>query len=108
MPPPKPTVPVAAKPKHGNSFDPWNSSSTGHQRADGNPGGSTGWRLSRTGKLAQQFRSGGTGGKRMSDTIEPGSEDWDEKSKALIPKDVRARANYSIGDMLVQKPNSMY
>lgn len=59
-------------------------------------------------KLSYQFKSGGTGGKRVSDQVGAGSEDWDEKAKALIPKDVRARAELSIEDMLVgKKINSM-
>lgn len=103
MPPQKSTVPTAAQPKHGAYFDAWNSSSTGHQRAENKLGGSTGWRQSRSMKLSHQFKSGGTGGKRISDEVGAGSEDWDEKAKALIPKDVRERAKLSIKDMLVGK-----
>ena len=55
-------------------------------------------------KLGHQFKSGGTGGKRISDTIGAGSEDWDEKAKAFIPKDIRERARLSVRDMLVGKP----
>jgi hypothetical protein len=55
-------------------------------------------------KLGHQFKSGGTGGKRVHDTVGAGSEDRDEKAKALIPKDVKARARRSIRDMLVGKP----
>lgn len=106
MPAPKSTVSAAAKPKYGDYFDAWNSSSTGHQRAENTLGGSTGWRQSRSMKLSHQFKSGGTGGKRISDKVGAGSEDWDEKAKALIPKDVRARAELSVGDMLVGKNNS--
>jgi len=64
-------------------------------------GASTGWRVSRTTKLSYQFKSGGTGGKRVSDTVGAGSEDWDEKAKALIPKETRARAKHSVRDMLM-------
>jgi len=106
MPFSKPTI-TPAKPKYSDPFDPWNSVSTGHQTAENKIGGSTGWRQSRTGKLAHQFRSGGTGGKRISDKVGAGSEDYDEKAQALIPKNVRARAIYSVGDMLVGKPKSM-
>jgi hypothetical protein len=108
MPPSQPIIPIAAKPKLNNYFDPWNSSSTGHQRADNKLGESTGWRQSRNMKLTHQFKSGATGGKRISDTVGAGSEDWDEKAKALIPKNVRARAAYGIGDMLVGKPASTF
>ncbi|PTB68091.1 hypothetical protein BBK36DRAFT_1194878 [Trichoderma citrinoviride] len=55
-------------------FDPWNSSATGHQRAETQPG--TGWRHSRTRKLNSQFGAGdGSGGKRLSDTWGAGAED---------------------------------
>ena len=40
---------------------------------------------------------------RVSDQVGAGSEDWDEKTKALIPKAVRERAKNSVGDMLVGK-----
>ncbi|KAL7948865.1 hypothetical protein V8C42DRAFT_231096 [Trichoderma barbatum] len=55
-------------------WDPWNSSATGHQRAETQPG--TGWRHSRTRKLNSQFRAGdGSGGERLSDTWGAGAED---------------------------------
>jgi len=107
MPPPKSTIPPAPQPKHSNVFDPWNSSSTGHQRAE-SKGNGTGWRQSRNGKLASQFKSGEIGGMRISDKVGPGSEDWDEKAKALIPNGVRARSQSGIRDMLVGKPNVVY
>jgi hypothetical protein len=103
MPPPKSTIPAAAQPKFNNFFDAWSSSSTGHQRAENKLGGCTGWRQSRNSKLSYQFKSGDGGGKRISDKVGAGSEDWDEKAKALIPRDVRARAEWSVGDMLVGK-----
>ncbi|KAH0495140.1 hypothetical protein TgHK011_008707 [Trichoderma gracile] len=54
-------------------FDPWNSSATGHQRAETQPG--TGWRHSRTRKLNSQFGAGdGSGGKRLSDTWGAGAD----------------------------------
>jgi hypothetical protein len=106
MPPHKSEVLPAAEPKFGDHFDAWNSSSTGHQRAENKLGGSTGWRMSRNQKLASQFKSGGTGGKRISDTVGAGSEDWDEKAKALIPKDIRERAKLSVADMVVSRRNS--
>lgn len=103
----KPEVPVAAQPKFGAHFDAWNSSSTGHQRAENKIGGSTGWRQSRSMKLSHQFRGGGTGGNRISDQVGAGSKDWDEKAKALIPKEVRERAKVSVGDMLVGRTESI-
>ncbi|KAF7540935.1 hypothetical protein G7Z17_g12071 [Cylindrodendrum hubeiense] len=90
----------AAAPRHGASFDPWNSSSTGHQRPEHNPG--TGWRESRNRKLNSQFRGGVAGGERLSDSWGAGSDDWDDKHKTLIPKAVRERAQRSVRDMLVQ------
>ncbi|RDW60935.1 BRCT protein [Coleophoma cylindrospora] len=103
MPPPKAPVPSAAQPLYSAHFDAWNSSSTGHQRAENRLGGSTGWRQSRTMKLGHQFKSGSGGGKRIADSIGAGSDDWDEKAKALIPQDVRARAKLSVADMLMGK-----
>lgn len=65
----------AAKPTR-NLFDPWNSSATGHQRADNSLSGSTSWRDSRSAKLKQQFADGQRGGKRLYDTVGAGSQDW--------------------------------
>jgi hypothetical protein len=62
----------AAKPSR-QIFDPFNSSATGHQRAENPLGGSTSWRDSRFLKLRQQFVSGSGGGKRVSDTVGAGS-----------------------------------
>jgi hypothetical protein len=103
MPPSKPTILTAAKPKYSDHFDGWNSSSTGHQRAENQLGGSIGWRESRAMKLSHQFKNGGTGGRRISDQVGAGSGDWDEKAKALIPRDVRERAKLSVEDMLLGK-----
>ncbi|KAM0420837.1 hypothetical protein ACHAPT_011367 [Fusarium lateritium] len=96
---PQPVV-KAAEPLHGASFDPWNSTSTGHQRPESNPG--TGWRESRNRKLNSQFRGGSEGGERLSDTWGAGAEDYDEKRGAIVPKAVRERAQRSVRDMLVQ------
>ncbi|EFZ01760.2 hypothetical protein X797_004370 [Metarhizium robertsii] len=67
--PPPPSLPKPALPRN-TAFDPWNSSSTGHQRAEQQPG--TAWRASRTGKLNSQFQSGPAGGPRTQDTRGPG------------------------------------
>lgn len=104
--PPKPESLKAAEPVYGKSFDAWNSSSTGHQRAENKFGASTGWRNSRSAKLQSQFRSGSTGGERMSDAVGPGSKDWDSEAQGLITPEVRARAKQSVMDMLV-KPGTM-
>lgn len=100
QPPPSGQPSNAAVPRHGASFDPWNSSSTGHQRPEHNSG--TGWRESRNRKLNSQFRGGASGGERLSDSVGAGSEDWDDKYETLIPKAMRERAQRSVGDMLVQ------
>ncbi|KAF4985249.1 hypothetical protein FDECE_16701 [Fusarium decemcellulare] len=101
MPPPsKQPITKAADPLHGASFDPWNSSSTGHQRPENRPG--TGWRQSRNRKLNSQFRGGSSGGERLSDTWGAGSEDFDEKRNAIVPKAAKERAQRSVRDMLVQ------
>ncbi|QIW98923.1 hypothetical protein AMS68_004441 [Peltaster fructicola] len=67
--------PTAAKPTK-SIFDPFNSSATGHQRADSRLAGSTSWRSSRNLKLREQYTSGSGGGKRVSDTVGAGSEDF--------------------------------
>ncbi|KAH8671002.1 hypothetical protein BX600DRAFT_509717 [Xylariales sp. PMI_506] len=98
----QPPLPKAAEPKYGPAFDAWNSSSTGHQRAENRLSGSTGWRESRSAKLQSQFRGGAAGGQRLSDSVGAGSKDWDVKAKALIPPAVRARARNSVMDMLAR------
>ncbi|KAK1982412.1 hypothetical protein LZ30DRAFT_549881, partial [Colletotrichum cereale] len=100
--PEKPSVPPAAKPRFGNNFDPYNSSATGHQRPDNTPGATTGWRTSRARKLSEQFAGGNSGGARMSDSYGAGSEDFDERLKMVVPKDVKARAKMSVADMLAR------
>lgn len=57
-------------------FDPWNSSSTGHQRAENRLSGSTSWRQSRSLKLTEQYKGGLAGGKRVADTVGAGSHDF--------------------------------
>ncbi|SMR54033.1 unnamed protein product [Zymoseptoria tritici ST99CH_1E4] len=68
-------APLAAKPSK-SIFDPFNSSSTGHQRAENKLSGSTSWRDSRHLKLREQFTAGTGGGKRVSDTVGAGSLDF--------------------------------
>ncbi|RYC56962.1 hypothetical protein CHU98_g9250 [Xylaria longipes] len=77
MPPSKPPVPQAAEPVYGQKFDPWNSSSTGHQRAENRLGVSTGWH-----------------------TVGEGAEHWDSEAKVLITPETRSRAQCSVLDML--------
>ncbi|KAI1826026.1 BRCA1 C terminus domain-containing protein [Xylaria intraflava] len=104
--PSKPPVPKAAQPIHGQHFDPWNASSTGHQRAENRLGASKGWRDSRNRKLTSQFAGGPGGGKRVSDTVGAGSQDWDPQAKALVTLEARRRAQNSVLGMLV-KPGTM-
>ncbi|KAL3445101.1 hypothetical protein BJX65DRAFT_310253 [Aspergillus insuetus] len=47
---------AALVPKNHLFFDPWNTASSGHQRAESNPG--TSWQRTREAKLAQQLRTG--------------------------------------------------
>lgn len=68
--------PSTAAPATRKIFDPWNSASTGHQRAENRLSGSTSWRTSRSMKLGQQFRAGHAGGARLYDTVGAGSEHW--------------------------------
>ena len=70
-----PTHPLPAEPTR-KIFDPWNSSSTGHQRAENRLSGSTSWRQSRTAKLRSQFAGGPSGGRRIFDTVGAGSKDF--------------------------------
>lgn len=76
MAPPHAPLPPAANPIR-KTFDPWNSSGTGHQRAE-NRGiaGSTAWRRSRTLKLACQYEAGVSGEEIVSDTVGEGSRDF--------------------------------
>jgi hypothetical protein len=61
--------------KRTSFFDPWNSSSSGHQRAENRLSGSTSWRVSRNLKLGEQFKAGRSGGaKRVADAVGAGSE----------------------------------
>ncbi|KAK4645368.1 hypothetical protein QC761_200880 [Podospora bellae-mahoneyi] len=91
-------IPLAppAKPKGPTEpnlqrFDPWNSSSTGHQRAETR--GPQGWRVSRFKKMNYQFKGGNGGGDEfMSDTVGCGSNEYDEKLGLYIPKEVRELA----------------
>ncbi|KAF1979629.1 hypothetical protein BU23DRAFT_636784 [Bimuria novae-zelandiae CBS 107.79] len=71
-----PTLPSGVAASARTFFDPWNSSSTGHQRAENRPSGSTSWRQSRSLKLEQQYRGGLGGGKRVADTVGAGSADF--------------------------------
>jgi hypothetical protein len=73
-------APKAAKPSKA-IFDPFNSSATGHQRAENRLGGSTSWRDSRSLKLREQFVSGVGGGKRVSDTVGAGSLDFGQDGR---------------------------
>ena len=77
MPAPTPYYaphPLAAAKPARQIFDAWNSSSTGHQRAESRLAGSTSWRDSRTAKLGEQFSSGAGGGRRVADTVGAGSD----------------------------------
>ncbi|KAL6865933.1 hypothetical protein ACO1O0_002032 [Amphichorda felina] len=107
-PPSKPPIPAIAKPRFGTAFDPWNSSATGHQRPETQPGATTGWRESRNRKINSQFRAGPTGGDRLSDTWGAGAEDWDARIGAVVPRELRQRyrGGKSVVDMLV-RPGAM-
>lgn len=99
--PPRPSLAKAAGPRHTTTWDPWNSSSTGHQRAETQPG--TGWRDSRSKKLNSQFRAGdGSGGARLSDTYGAGSANWDNEKKVIVPGWIQERNGRSVMDMLVR------
>lgn len=72
-----PASPTSPAPARRTFFDPWNSSSTGHQRAENRLSGSTSWRASRSLKLSEQYKGGlSGGGKRVADTVGAGSVDF--------------------------------
>ena len=77
MPPTHPKLPPPPQPTK-IFFDPFNSSSTGHQRAANRLSGSTSWRDSRSYKLSHQFRdtSGRGGQDHLSDLVGAGSKDF--------------------------------
>ncbi len=100
----KPKLPASAQPTLNRPFDPWNSVSTGHQRAEAR--GAQGWRESRNMKLRSQFVAGHLGGKRIADSVGAGAEEFDEKLGVFIPKEARARAMNSVVDML-RNPSTM-
>ncbi|KAK1246616.1 hypothetical protein MKX08_000418 [Trichoderma sp. CBMAI-0020] len=63
-------------------WDPWNSSATGHQRAETQAG--TAWRQSRSRKLNSQFRAGdGSGGERLSDRDSGADQDGAGKRSVM-------------------------
>ena len=64
-------------------FDPFNSSSTGHQRGENRVSGSTSWRNSRAHKLALQFHdiSGGGGDTHHPDLVGAGSVSFGEDGR---------------------------
>ncbi|KAL6245238.1 hypothetical protein RBB50_008013 [Rhinocladiella similis] len=72
-----PNLPLPPQPSRV-FFDPFNSSSTGHQRAENRLSGSTSWRESRSYKLSHQFRdtSGRGGEEHLSDLVGAGSENF--------------------------------
>ncbi|KAK3060677.1 hypothetical protein LTS18_007998 [Coniosporium uncinatum] len=82
--PRKPTPPTnpngIAQPSR-TLFDPWNSSGTGHQRADNRLSGSTSWRDSRNFKLSNQYRAGHGGGSRHADLVGAGSSSFGEDGR---------------------------
>ncbi|KAI1617433.1 hypothetical protein EDD37DRAFT_646282 [Exophiala viscosa] len=98
MPSHRPNLPPPPQPTR-IFFDPFNSSSTGHQRAENRLSGSTSWRDSRAYKLRHQFRdnTGGGGENHLSDLVGAGSEgfgkdgrkengDWEKGAPGLREK----------------------
>ncbi|KAK7750896.1 hypothetical protein SLS62_007159 [Diatrype stigma] len=115
QPPPPAPAPAPAPPppparRRPQPFDPWNSSSTGHQRAENRLAASTGWRDSRNAKLLSQFRGSSSEGRRepprVSDRVGAGSAHYDPRARAIVTPEVRARARCSVADMLA-RPGSM-
>jgi BRCT domain, a BRCA1 C-terminus domain len=73
-------------------FDPFHSSSSGHQRAENSLSGSTSWRDSRSRKLAQQFRdsTGAGGNARLAGLVGAGSENFGKDER-------KVKGSYGIG-----------
>ncbi|KAL2428886.1 hypothetical protein ABEF95_005476 [Exophiala dermatitidis] len=77
MPSHRPNLPPPPQPTR-EIFDPFNSSSTGHQRAENRLSGSTSWRDSRVHKLSYQLRdsTGRGGAHHVSDLVGAGSKEF--------------------------------
>ncbi|KAF2088622.1 hypothetical protein K490DRAFT_39136 [Saccharata proteae CBS 121410] len=110
-PNPKPsttTVTAAAQPTR-RPFDPWNSASTGHQRAENRLSGSMSWRSSRSLKLNAQWAGGAEGGKRVADTVGAGSEGFGKDGRTASggwergAKGLRERGQLSIRESVLRK-----
>lgn len=105
--PPTTTFPIAAQPQRV-IFDAWNSSSTGHQRAENRLSGSTAWRDSRTAKLAVQLGAGPSGGERVADTVGAGSEGFVKGERnangswkrGIIPTEMRVGGQRGMAEFL--------
>lgn len=97
MPPARSTIPPAAKPVLGAHFDTWNSSATGHQRAENRMSGSIGWRQKRSNKLTAQFRGDNRGATAVSDEVDDGCNS--EKANDSIAKDDRNRTMVTTDNM---------
>jgi hypothetical protein len=77
MPPSYPPLPPLPQPTR-EVFDPYNSTSTGHQHADSSISSSTSWSASRTHKLSHQLRdiTGRGGAQHISHLVGAGSENF--------------------------------
>jgi len=51
-------------------------------------------------KLSHQFKSEGTGGKRIFDVVMKKPENWDENKKALVSENIGVRAQCCVVRML--------
>ncbi|CAG8889591.1 unnamed protein product [Penicillium egyptiacum] len=117
--PERPAKPQLPEPRNHLHFDPWQSASTGHQRADEGGGflGSTSWRNARSAKLTMQYQSGdclpgrGRGNKTTREsTLVPGAFDGTCASQsppkvpasgewAVVPGDVAKRNELGVRDI---------
>lgn len=96
-------MPPPAQPTR-RTHDTYNSSSTGHQRAETR--GPHGWRASRNTKLQSQFTAGLSGGPRLPDTAGPNAGTYDSTLNALVPPAALSRANNTVINML-HNPGTM-
>ncbi|KAK0741233.1 hypothetical protein B0T18DRAFT_440584 [Schizothecium vesticola] len=96
-------MPPPAQPTR-RTHDTYNSSSTGHQRAETR--GPPGWRASRNTRLQSQLTAGRSGGPRLPDTGGPNAGTYDPILDGFVTPAARERATHSVADMLRQ-PGTM-
>lgn len=93
----------AATPKYCIHHDIWNSSSTGHQRAENRLSTSIGWRESRSMRLSHQFKSRVGERRQISDQGVVRSDSNDKKREGQISEDGKTQATVGVADIFLSK-----